>query len=197
MENRMKVLIGLGNPEAEYAGSRHNAGFDVLDALAAILKTTFTMDSEALGLVARPDPTVLIVKPQTGMNASGLCLKALVERYGIDPASMLVVYDELDYELGQARFAHPGGKDAGHRGVKSILHELAGCSNFARLRVGVGPFPKDSKKNKKEFVTEPMEPDVHDTYRVVVNRLGQACAIWLVTTLDVCMNRYNGLDMRV
>ncbi len=196
MENRLKVLIGLGNPEAEYAGSRHNAGFDVLDALAAQLKTTFTLESEALGLVARPDPNVLLVKPQTGMNDSGLCLKALVERLGIDPASMLVVYDELALTLGAVRFAHPGGGDAGHKGVKSILSELADCSNFARLRMGVGPFQQGSL-TKKEFVTRPMEAEVRDTYGKVVNRLGQACAIWLVSTLDVCMSRYNGLDLRV
>ncbi len=196
MGNRMKVLIGLGNPEAEYEGSRHNAGFDVLDALAAQLGTPFEMDSEALGLVARPDTNVLLVKPQPGMNDSGKCLRALVERRGISPASMLVVYDELALPLGAVRFAHPGGGDAGHRGIKSILSELADRSNFARLRMGVGPFPKDAL-NKKLFVTKPMAADVVDTYKKVVDRLGQACAIWLVSTLDACMNRYNGLDLRV
>lgn len=186
----LKVLVGLGNPEPEYLWSRHNAGFDVLDRLAARLGSHFIEDTELRALVSRHD-NALLVKPQTGMNDSGVTVRALVDRLGISPSQVVVVYDDVSMPVGKLRFAARGGA-GGHHGIESIARELGGDSSFHRLRVAVGPDPGGAERFN--FVTAPIPAELREVYTRVYNAAAQGCQLWLSDTIDACMCRYNGPD---
>jgi peptidyl-tRNA hydrolase, PTH1 family len=136
----MKLIIGLGNPGNEYATSRHNAGFMVVETLAdgatwasmpklradiAKIKTSFFLGQ-----------TILLAKPTTFMNLSGEALRAISSYYKIAPEDILVIHDEMDLSPGSLAFLAKGGP-AGHNGIISI-HEQMGRTDIARLRLGVG-----------------------------------------------------------
>jgi len=137
---RTKLVVGLGNPGREYADTRHNVGFAVLDRLAdqrdcsfrnrwkfSAGVTEFTLNGEK----------VVLVKPRTYMNRSGGAVAALLNWLKIVPAEMLVVADDADLPLGQIRLRASGGS-GGHNGLRSIIESLGGNEEFARLRVGIG-----------------------------------------------------------
>jgi PTH1 family peptidyl-tRNA hydrolase len=188
----LKVLVGLGNPGPEFLWTRHNAGYDVMDELALRLDATFSLDSELNALVARPDATTLIVKPQTGMNDSGATVKAIVEKLGVAPANVAIVYDDVSLPIGKLRFATKGGA-GGHHGIESTIRELGGVTTFTRVRVAVGPDPGGAERFK--FVLAPLAPELRDLYRRVVETSAEACQLWLAATADACMCRFNGLDL--
>ena len=134
----MKLVIGLGNPGAEYARTRHNIGFRVVDKLAAQegwkwneRRSRAILASGNLGL-----EKVVLVKPITYMNLSGEAVGELMRWYKLRPEDLLVVYDELDLPVGKVRL-RPNGSAAGHNGMKSIMHHLH-TDAIPRLRVGVG-----------------------------------------------------------
>jgi PTH1 family peptidyl-tRNA hydrolase len=188
----LKAFVGLGNPGPEFEWTRHNAGFDVMDALAARLNCQFTYDVEVNALVARPDAHTLIVKPQTGMNDSGATVKALVEKLGVNPSNIAIVYDDVSLPLGKLRFAAKGGA-GGHHGIESTIAELGGVMTFTRVRVAVGPDPGGAERFK--FVLSPIAPDLRDLYRRAVDTTAEACQLWLSASVDACMCKYNGLDL--
>ncbi|MDN0076630.1 aminoacyl-tRNA hydrolase [Crenobacter sp. SG2303] len=135
----IRLIAGLGNPGPEYARTRHNAGFWLLDELAWQLKATFKSESKFFGEVARantPAGEVWLVKPMTYMNLSGQAVVALARFYKILPDEILVVHDELDLDPGVARYKQGGGH-GGHNGLKDIIAKL-GSPNFWRLRLGIG-----------------------------------------------------------
>ena len=134
----MKLVIGLGNPGAEYERTRHNIGFRVVDKLAAQegwkwneRRSRAILTSGTLGL-----EKVVLVKPITYMNLSGEAVGELARWYKVRPEDMLVIYDELDLPVGRVRL-RPNGSAAGHNGMKSIMHHLH-TDAIPRLRVGVG-----------------------------------------------------------
>jgi len=138
----IRLFVGLGNPGPEYQGTRHNAGFWWVDAVARELKATLAYDRSYQGLVARishhgqhPGPLWLL-QPQTFMNLSGRSVAALVRFFKIDPEQILVVHDDLDLLPGQAKLKKGGGV-AGHNGLKDIQAQL-GSADFWRLRIGIG-----------------------------------------------------------
>lgn len=138
----MHVIVGLGNPGAKYAHTRHNVGFDVVEVLAQKLGMTGWRDrckaSVAEG-VYRGDKLVL-ARPQTFMNLSGQSVQALAHWYKIEPAQLLVIYDDVDLPLGKLRLRAAGSAGT-HNGMRSIL-EVYGRQDFPRLRVGVGAKPE-------------------------------------------------------
>ncbi|MDT7521026.1 aminoacyl-tRNA hydrolase [Rhodoferax sp. TBRC 17198] len=135
----IKLFVGLGNPGTEYEGTRHNAGFWWVDALARELKLNLSMDKGYHGLVARTTlqgQTVWLLEPQTFMNLSGKSVGALARFFKIAPQEILVVHDELDVVPGEAKLKF-GGSHAGHNGLRDI-HAQLGTGDYWRLRLGVG-----------------------------------------------------------
>jgi PTH1 family peptidyl-tRNA hydrolase len=136
----IRLLVGLGNPGAEYEHTRHNAGFWWLDALAADLGVSLQPERSTQALVARVNRTgaepVWLLQPMTFMNRSGFSVAALARFYKIPAAQVLVVHDELDLQPGQVKLKF-GGSAAGHNGLKDI-HAQLGTPDFWRLRLGIG-----------------------------------------------------------
>lgn len=141
----LRLLVGLGNPGADYARTRHNAGFRVVDALADAAGERFKPDGKLFGETARVQlggESVWLLKPSTFMNASGKSVLAALQFWKIDPAAMLVAHDELDLAPGIARLKFDGGH-GGQNGLRDI-HRVLGHGKYGRLRIGIGhPGHKD------------------------------------------------------
>ena len=135
----IRLLVGLGNPGTGHEGTRHNAGFWFVDAVARELKATLQPERAYTGLLARvnrPEGPLWLLEPMTYMNLSGKSVGALARFYKIDPGEILVAHDELDLVPGQARLKF-GGSTAGHNGLNDIESAL-GSADFWRLRLGIG-----------------------------------------------------------
>ena len=137
--NEIKLIAGLGNPGKEYEGTRHNAGFWWIEEFARTHGGTFKAESKFHGLVARSQingKEILLLKPQTFMNASGRAVAALAQFYKITAAEILVVHDELDLPPGSAKLKFGGGP-GGHNGLKDMIAHF-NTRDFWRLRIGIG-----------------------------------------------------------
>ena len=141
MSARPKLVVGLGNPGREYAATRHNIGFVVLDRLAEKLECSFRrkwrFSAEVAEAAVGAAGKVVLAKPRTYMNRSGVAVGALLNWLKLVPAEMLVVVDDADLPLGQIRLRASGGS-GGHHGLRSIIEALGSDEGFARLRVGIG-----------------------------------------------------------
>lgn len=140
MTAAIRLLVGLGNPGAEYRGTRHNAGADFIEALACRQGVTLREDSKCFGLTGRltawgHDLRLLI--PTTFMNRSGKSVAAMAGFFKIAPQQMLIAHDELDIPAGSARFKRGGGH-GGHNGLRDIVPALGNSRDFYRLRIGIG-----------------------------------------------------------
>lgn len=139
MAQGIALIVGLGNPGAEYAETRHNAGFRFLDRLAAQQGVRFKPEGRFQGEVGRTTVggrELWLLKPLTYMNRSGMAVSACARYYKLDPAQILVVHDEVDLPPGAVRLKIGGGT-AGHNGLEDIVARL-GSRDFLRLRIGVG-----------------------------------------------------------
>ena len=139
----MFIIAGLGNPDRQYEGTRHNAGFDVIDRIAE--KYNIAVDTKkhraCIGKGIIGGQKVLLAKPQTYMNLSGESIRSLVDYYKIDEENeLLVVYDDISLDVGQLRIRAKGSA-GGHNGIKNIIAHL-GTQVFPRIKVGVGEKPK-------------------------------------------------------
>lgn len=138
----MKIVVGLGNPGSKYDGTRHNIGFVFIDRLAR--QQGIVLDRHQcgalIGLGRSNETPLLLAKPQTFMNRSGVAVAALLQEYGATAADLVVVYDDLDLPLGRIRI-RTNGSAGGHRGVSSILEHL-GAVPFCRIRLGIGRPPE-------------------------------------------------------
>lgn len=138
MSNKVKMMVGLGNPGSEYEQTRHNAGFWFIDELAWQYKATLKEEKKFFGSVARisiSGSDLWLLKPSTFMNRSGQAVAALAQFYKIKPEEILVVHDELDIPCGRIKFKLGGG-NGGHNGLKDIQARL-GTPDFYRLRLGI------------------------------------------------------------
>jgi PTH1 family peptidyl-tRNA hydrolase len=133
---RPKLVVGLGNPGREYAGTRHNVGFDVVEQLAEKSGCSLRKRMRFSAEVGEAGG-IILAKPQTFMNRSGAAVAALVRWLKITPGEVLVVVDDADLPVGQLRL-RPSGGSGGHNGLRSIIEALGGSEEFARLRVGIG-----------------------------------------------------------
>ncbi|MCO6518282.1 MAG: aminoacyl-tRNA hydrolase [Snodgrassella sp.] len=137
--SHLRLIVGLGNPGSEYEHTRHNIGFDFIDELAKLWKTSLKEEKKFFGQVARVnlnEGEVWLLKPLTFMNKSGTAVQALAKFYKILPEEILIIHDELDIPCGQVRFKK-GGSNGGHNGLKDIQAWL-GTAEFYRLRLGIG-----------------------------------------------------------
>ena len=140
----MFLIAGLGNPTSEYAGTRHNVGFDVIDAIADKYNISVTERKNRAfcgkGMIA--GQKVILAKPQTYMNLSGESIRGLVDYYKLDAQTeLLIIFDDVSLDVGQLRIRKKGSA-GGHNGIKNIIQHL-GTSDFHRVKVGVGEKPKD------------------------------------------------------
>lgn len=135
------ILVGLGNPGAQYANTRHNAGFLLLDRIAQQLGTRIerTRFKALTGEATLGGAHVLLMKPQTFMNLSGEAVHEAAAFYHIEPANIIVIYDDINLPVGRLR-VRGKGSDGGHNGIKSIIQQLQ-SNAFPRIRVGVGERP--------------------------------------------------------
>jgi len=146
------LIAGLGNPGREYAGTRHNLGFTLVEALAAAeglkWKSDSRFEAETARWDVRPGVTRLLVKPQTFMNDSGRALRALLDFHRVPVDSLIVAYDDLTIDLGRVKVSVTGSA-GGHNGVASLLEHLG--SGFIRYRLGIGA-PRPADMDLKDFV---------------------------------------------
>jgi PTH1 family peptidyl-tRNA hydrolase len=182
------LLVGLGNPGREYSRSRHNAGFLVVDALARKHGLRFAHRwahaQVALGtIVGRP---VAVAKPQTYMNLSGDCVRALLRRLDLQPNALLVVADDIDTPLGRIRLRQRGSS-GGHRGVQSIIERL-GTDEFVRLKIGVGRPDPDVAA---EYVLSQFSQDEAEALEGILARAIEALETAVAEGAEVAMNRHN------
>ena len=140
VSNPIRLIAGLGNPGAEYTGTRHNVGFEVVDRLAADWGLAWQHEKRWQLLWARGEKAIL-VKPASFMNRSGEPLRAIAHYYKIAPAEMLVVLDDMALPLGRLRL-RPDGGTAGHNGLESVIVRF-GTEEIPRLRVGIGAAPQE------------------------------------------------------
>ena len=136
----MKLIIGLGNPEPEYANTRHNAGFLAISELAKRHGLVFQHKRALEAEMTDGDMNgirVILLKPQTYMNVSGRSVRAAMKKFNLTPADLLVVYDDAEIALGTLRFRE-GGSSGGHNGMQSILDLFPTGTQVARLRMGIG-----------------------------------------------------------
>jgi len=184
------LVVGLGNPGAEYAGTRHNAGADVVALLAARHGERLRAGKEhALAGEARIDGRrVALAFPQTYMNDSGRAVVALLRRYGVtDLAQLVVVHDELDLPVGRLQVKAGGGL-AGHNGLKSIKEHLH-SAEFVRIRIGVGK-PPGRQQGADHVLRRPSKTE-RTELEVVIEEAADAVEMLLGEGLAATMNRYN------
>ena len=168
----IRLIVGLGNPGAEYTETRHNAGFWFCERLARDLKVVLARETRFRGLAgnARSEGMWLLL-PQTFMNRSGEAVQALSHFYRIEPAEMLVVHDELDLPPGQARLKFGGGL-GGHNGLKDITSRL-GTQDYWRLRIGIG-HPGD----RNEVVNYVLKPPRKEEAAEIDTAIDRALLAW-------------------
>ena len=186
----MKVILGIGNPGKQYAETRHNAGFRVVDSLAEGLgETVGKRRFGARVCEARiGDEKVLLVKPQNYVNNSGSSAAGALGYYRLSPSEMLVVADDAALPLGKMRFAR-SGSSAGHRGLESIISYVG--DGFHRLRIGIGGPVRDMVGH----VLGAYGAREKERARVVEAAAVRSCEEWAREGVDECMNRYNGITI--
>ena len=160
MDNPLKLIVGLGNPGAQYAHTRHNAGEDFVEALARSFNTTLKPQSKYFGRVGEAvigTQKVWLLIPETFMNRSGNSVGALAGFYKIAPENILVAYDELDLAPGVAKLKFGGGH-GGHNGMRDCIRCLANSRDFYRLRIGIG-HPGDASQVTNYVLGRPQTDD--------------------------------------
>jgi PTH1 family peptidyl-tRNA hydrolase len=186
------LVVGLGNPGAEYAATRHNVGWMVVDELAARYGRSFGRDGEEFLAVSATvgETPIHLVKPLTFMNASGEAVREALQRYQLPVSSVVVVLDDFQIPLGTLRL-RKSGSDGGHNGLASIIFELE-TADVCRLRLGIGPaggtLPGEGWKN---FVLSPFPAEEREVVRTMVVRAADAVEAVIITGIDRAMNVYN------
>ena len=187
----MKIVVGLGNPGAQYANTPHSVGFETVDAIAAEIGASWEEKRQFKCLLAKgvfAGQQVMLVKPQTYMNLSGESVAPVVKYHNATNADLLDIQDDIDLPVGRMR-VRKGGSCGGHNGIRNIIERI-GTQDFARLKLGVG---KD-KSNVIGHVLGKFDPTARKTMDLVVAEAVKAAAAILRDGPDRAMNAYNGFD---
>ena len=189
---KLHLIVGLGNPGGEYARTRHNAGFLVVDRLAERWHAGWTYEKKfnaRLARVERDARRALLCEPQTYMNSSGEALGALAAYYHVGLPAVLVIVDDADLPLGELRL-RPGGSSGGHHGLESIEQHL-GSRDYARLRVGIG------RQRGAREITDYVLGRFSSTESALLNKVLTVAAdqaeTWLEAGIQKAMNQFNGV----
>jgi peptidyl-tRNA hydrolase, PTH1 family len=184
---RIAAIIGLGNPGRDYAQTRHNLGFEVVERLAG--NTPFTAGQGSY-YICRADIAsceIALLKPTTYMNRSGLAVASFAESLGLTPSQILVIADDFNLPFGQIRLRQ-NGTDGGHKGLASIIYYLA-SSDFPRIRLGVGPVPEDNPA--VDFVLDRFTNSERPTADEMIVKAAEAAVTWLKEGFDIAAAQYN------
>ena len=198
----MKLIVGLGNPGLQYAGTRHNVGFEVLDQLAVKLgwinkpdqfdsQSRMKFDGLALDGSMRVssggDEKLLLLKPMTFMNLSGKSVQAAMAFYQVLPADIVIVLDDLALPCGRIRL-RPGGSSGGHNGLKDIEHVL-GTDQYPRLRLGIDPTPP--RVPGRDYVLGRFTTEQRSRLEPAIDRSVGAMLSWIDKGIELAMSQFN------
>ncbi|MGB9145342.1 MAG: aminoacyl-tRNA hydrolase [Acidobacteriaceae bacterium] len=198
MADGVFLVIGLGNPGIEYQFTPHNAGFLAIDRIAgehnvAVVNRRCRALTAKVHLAGRE---IILAKPETWMNLSGLSVGALVDEFDVDPrGSLLVLYDELDLPLGTLR-VRERGSPAGHKGAASVSGAL-GTDEWPRIRIGVGPEPgvqQDAFRRGRDYLLTPMSKRDLAAIDPVLDRTARAVETVVAKGVTAAMNEFNRRD---
>ena len=185
----MRLIVGLGNPDPEYQWTPHNLGFMAVDELANRNGIRVERpEGKALvgkGRIAGED--VLLAKPQTYMNLSGISVKELLQKYELGPADLLVMWDEVQLPFGTIRIDRKGSGGS-HNGANSVISAV-GTQEFSRIRLGCGP--DHPLSSRKEFVLRPMKKAELEDAAEMVGKAGDAVEMILARGIETAMNIFN------
>lgn len=189
-EENMKVIAGLGNPDKKYEHTRHNIGFDVIDALADRLGVSIK-EKKFNGLLGEGrigSEKVILVKPMTYMNNSGECIGPLLNFYKLDPnEDLIVIFDDISLEPGNLRIRKKGSA-GGHNGIKSVIAHT-GTEGFSRIKVGVGAKP--AFMDLADWVLGRMSSDDRRYAEAAIDDATEAAQMMVAGETDKAMNKYN------
>ena len=191
----MFLIVGLGNPGEKYNGTRHNLGFEVLDNYSRKFEgVSWTFEKKFNAQIIKIND-IILVKPQTFMNRSGLAVAALANYYKISPEEIIIIQDELDLPLGHLKLRR-GGSDAGHHGIESIIKEL-GDENFIRVRLGIGNLKSLSGEHKhrnfnaEHFVVDYFASSEKSKAKALIKKGLKAIDAILEEGLEKAQNQFN------
>ncbi|MDD4871033.1 MAG: aminoacyl-tRNA hydrolase [Kiritimatiellae bacterium] len=190
----MKVIVGLGNPGKQYENTPHNAGFSVVDELAVRLECSFRRSFRFDARIAKTlyeEEDVLLVKPETYMNRSGLAVASILKYRRAEIGNMIVVLDDADLEQGQLRI-RSNGSSGGHKGLGSII-EAVGGEEFTRVRIGIG---READNDLVEHVLKPYSGIDRRKMKEVFSLAADAVMCILVSDVSEAMNKFNGIKIK-
>ncbi len=187
----MYIIAGLGNPGRRYVGTRHNIGFDAIDAIASKNNIKFNKNKfkADLGEGIIGGERVILVKPQTFMNLSGESLRPLRDFYKIPDGNIIVIYDDISLPLGKLRLRGKGSA-GGHNGMKSIIYQL-GTDVFPRIKIGVGA-PPDADYDLADYVLGKFSKDEADVLVKTVVRASEAVENIIRNGVENTASKFNG-----
>jgi PTH1 family peptidyl-tRNA hydrolase len=185
----VKLIVGLGNPGIEYQFTPHNVGFLTIDRIAERqgVRVANRQCRALTGKTKLGDHGVLLAKPETFMNLSGLSVRALLEEYEIEPKDLLVIYDEMDLPLGMLRIRERGGS-AGHNGMQSVIGAL-GTEEIARMRLGIAP--DHPSKRGANYLLRQFKKSELPAVDEMLDRAADAAEVALTEGVATAMNRFN------
>jgi PTH1 family peptidyl-tRNA hydrolase len=187
----MHLIVGLGNPGADYSKTRHNAGFLLVEKLAEQWGAGWSSEHKFVARIAKPKRSgrnILLCEPQTFMNLSGEAVGAIVQFYQLPLEKILIVVDDADLPLGEIRL-RPGGGSGGHHGLESVTQHL-GSREFARLRIGIGR--KGEIRQITGHVLGKFAADENAILELVLERAAGQMECWLSAGLPKAMSQFNG-----
>ena len=189
MSKEVFIIVGLGNPGAEYAHTRHNAGFDTLALLEKHYQVTLgrKMLQGILAETVQGEKKIVLCAPQTYMNASGECVAKLMRWYHCEPDHLMVIYDDIDLPPGRVRVRKNGGPGT-HNGMRSIV-ELLGTQDFPRIRVGTGDRPAGA--DLANWVLGHPDPETRPVMEEAFRKAAEAAADWVEQGIDHAMQKGN------
>ena len=191
MKLPVKLIVGLGNPGAQYKGTRHNIGFAVIDEIARRAAVGFE-SAPAEAVIAkwrRPEGGALLAKPLTFMNLSGQAVGEIARYFKVDVPDLLIVVDEVQLPLGKLR-ARARGSAGGHNGLKSVIAHLG--DDFSRLRIGVGR--GGQQRDLADHVLSRFERDEAAEVERMTTRAADAAEMFITSGIEAVMNAFNGGD---
>jgi len=191
MEN-LYLIVGLGNPGADYAQTRHNAGFLLVERLADQWRASWELERKFQSRVAKAERDgrrVLLLQPQTFMNLSGEAVGAVSGFYRVPPAQVLVAVDDADLPLGEIRL-RPGGSSGGHHGLESVEQHLA-TREYPRLRIGIGR-RDPAVREITGHVLGKFGAEEKELFAQVLAKAGDQIGCWLGAGIQKAMSQFNG-----
>ena len=184
----MKIIVGLGNPGEKYLKTRHNLGFMVIDRFAQQLGMECNQKKfhALFGKKKIEEEEIILLKPQTFMNLSGVAVKEAMDMYKCALQNLMVICDDLDLPLGKIRARRNGGC-GGHRGLESIAASL-GFKSFSRLRIGIG---RPAERDPRDYVLSVFSKEEEPVVMEMIEEASQALQTWIVEGIEACMNKFN------